>query len=124
MNRSNPEQLSQLILDTLIAVAPDVEPGALDPDVAFRDQFEIDSVDFLNFVVRLEKQLDRYWMGSQVQRRRAKRARQSIGHAMARRQTCHGLACECRCDGTHHAEITRSKCSPARLWGNTFFRRC
>jgi acyl carrier protein len=59
MNRSNPEQLSQLILDTLIAVAPDVEPGALDPDVAFRDQFEIDSVDFLNFVVRLEKQLDR-----------------------------------------------------------------
>jgi acyl carrier protein len=36
-----------------------VDPSALDPDLAFRDQFEIDSVDFLNFVIGLEKQLGR-----------------------------------------------------------------
>lgn len=53
------EALSRLILDTLIAIAPDLDPGILDPDVAFRDQFEIDSVDYLNFVISLEKKLDR-----------------------------------------------------------------
>jgi acyl carrier protein len=53
------DQLSALILDTLTAVAPDVDPGTLDPDVAFRDQFEIDSVDFLNFVMALERKLER-----------------------------------------------------------------
>jgi acyl carrier protein len=56
---SERDALAQLILDTLTAVAPDVDPAALVSDVAFRDQFEIDSVDFLNFVLALEKKLDR-----------------------------------------------------------------
>jgi len=59
MTTQDREQLSAVILETLVAVAPDVDPGTLDPDVAFRDQFEIDSVDFLNFVMALEKKLDR-----------------------------------------------------------------
>ncbi|MGA7979691.1 MAG: acyl carrier protein [Chromatiaceae bacterium] len=63
MTADKPEQddnsLSQLVLDTLIGIAPDIDPSALDPDVAFRDQFEIDSVDFLNFVIGLEKRLGR-----------------------------------------------------------------
>jgi len=59
MTTQDREQLSAVILETLVAVAPDVDPGTLDPDVAFRDQFEIDSVDFLNFVMALEKKLGR-----------------------------------------------------------------
>ncbi len=31
----------------------------LEPRKSFRDQFEIDSVDFLNFILNLEKVLDR-----------------------------------------------------------------
>jgi len=53
------ESLAPIVLDTLVGIAPDLDPGALDPDVAFRDQFEIDSVDFLSFVLALEKRLDR-----------------------------------------------------------------
>jgi acyl carrier protein len=45
------------ILRILAEVAPDAETGQLRPDVAFRDQIEIDSLDFLNFVLALEKRL-------------------------------------------------------------------
>jgi len=31
-------------------------PAALDAEVLFRDQFEMDSLDFLNFVLALEKE--------------------------------------------------------------------
>ena len=45
------------IIASLIKVAPDVDEGVLDPDINFRDQFEIDSVDFLGFVLDLQKEL-------------------------------------------------------------------
>jgi len=51
------DQLTRQIIDALTSVAPEVEAGALDPEVSFRDQYEIDSVDFLNFVLRLEQEL-------------------------------------------------------------------
>lgn len=47
--------LRKRVIDTLVEVAPDVEPRDLDPDIPFRDQVEIDSVDFLNFVLQLEE---------------------------------------------------------------------
>jgi acyl carrier protein len=49
--------LREQIIESLIKVAPDVDQSALDPNVNFRDQFEIDSVDFLGFVLNLEKKL-------------------------------------------------------------------
>ncbi len=52
-----PDGLDAVIFDALTAVAPEAEPEALDPDQPFRDQIEIDSVDFLNFVLNLEKRL-------------------------------------------------------------------
>lgn len=39
---------------TLKRVVP-VAPDELDPALPFRDQFEMDSLDFLNFVLALEK---------------------------------------------------------------------
>jgi acyl carrier protein len=52
-----PDGLDAMIFDALTAVAPEAEPAALDPERPFRDQIEIDSVDFLNFVLGLEKRL-------------------------------------------------------------------
>jgi len=49
--------LSQQIIDSLIKAAPDVDAHSLDPAINFRDQFEVDSVDFLGFVLDLEKRL-------------------------------------------------------------------
>ena len=45
------------VIASLIKVAPDVDQSALDPDINFRDQFEIDSMDFLELVLNLEKKL-------------------------------------------------------------------
>lgn len=49
--------LRRKITESLIEVAPDIDRNTLDPDINFRDQFEVDSVDFLNFILDLEKRL-------------------------------------------------------------------
>jgi acyl carrier protein len=46
--------LQTTVLSTLRRVVP-VAPAELDPDLPFREQFEMDSLDFLNFVLALEK---------------------------------------------------------------------
>lgn len=43
------------VLAALKEVAPDMEEAKLKPDVNFRDQFEFDSVDCLNFALALER---------------------------------------------------------------------
>ena len=47
--------LRERILQALLEVAPEAETVELDPAVAFRDQIELDSIDFLNFVLKLEE---------------------------------------------------------------------
>jgi len=49
------DELAELIKSTLTGVAPDIEGEEFDPDETFREQFEIDSMDFLNFVIALHK---------------------------------------------------------------------
>jgi acyl carrier protein len=52
-----PDDLRAVALDALRQVAPEADLSALDPDRNFRDQLEIDSVDYLNFVLGLEQRL-------------------------------------------------------------------
>jgi acyl carrier protein len=47
--------LMDIVKQTLFAVAPDLEGETVEPEATFRDQFEIDSLDFLNFVIGLNK---------------------------------------------------------------------
>lgn len=51
-------QLTELVMTVLAAIAPEADLSHLDPVRAFRDQIELDSVDFLNFVLTLEKRLE------------------------------------------------------------------
>jgi acyl carrier protein len=53
----NREELRAETLDILQEIVPDLEPERLDGKASFRDQFEIDSIDYLNFVLTLEKKL-------------------------------------------------------------------
>ena len=47
--------LMDIVMTTLFSVAPDLEGESVEPDETFRKQFEIDSMDFLNFIIGLSK---------------------------------------------------------------------
>jgi len=52
----NPEQIRQVVLDILARIAPDEDISELQDEVPFRDQMELDSMDFLDIVMELRKQ--------------------------------------------------------------------
>ncbi len=47
------DRLRTLILQALAEVAPEADLDRLDPDHLFRDQIELDSMDYINFVAAL-----------------------------------------------------------------------
>ena len=49
------EEIRQVILDILGRIAPDEDLSGLDDAVAFREQMELDSMDFLDIVMELRK---------------------------------------------------------------------
>lgn len=51
------EALKKQVLDTLVSVAPELELDELESDEDFRDQFDFDSMDFLNFATALSQTL-------------------------------------------------------------------
>jgi acyl carrier protein len=50
-----PEEIRQAIIDILSDIAPDEDLSTLDNSVAFREQMELDSMDFLDIVMELRK---------------------------------------------------------------------
>ena len=51
------EEIRSTVLRILGEVAPEADLKQLKPDVSFRDQLDIDSMDFLNFVIALAEEL-------------------------------------------------------------------
>ena len=50
-------ELKEAVLRVLGAVAPEADLAAIDSQASLRDQLDIDSVDFLNFIIGLHKEL-------------------------------------------------------------------
>jgi acyl carrier protein len=50
-----PAEIREEIIDILEDISPDDEMDNLDDDQAFRDQLELDSMDFLDIVMELRK---------------------------------------------------------------------
>lgn len=53
----NREELRSLILRTLGTIAPEADLAQLKANVSLREQLDIDSMDFLNFVIALHEEL-------------------------------------------------------------------
>jgi acyl carrier protein len=50
-------EIRDVVLAALGRIAPEADLSAIEPEVSFRDQLDIDSMDFLNFVVDVCEQL-------------------------------------------------------------------
>ena len=50
-------EIRRIVRQALSNVAPEVDLGSIDPAKDLRDQMDLDSVDFLNFVIGLHKEL-------------------------------------------------------------------
>lgn len=53
----NQEQIKQEVFAALLEVAPEIEAKTLDYEKNLRDQYPLDSIDFLHFVLNIEKRL-------------------------------------------------------------------
>jgi acyl carrier protein len=51
------DEVTRQIHRILGEIAPEADLSRLNPDVGFRDQLDIDSMDFLNFVIALHEAL-------------------------------------------------------------------
>lgn len=51
-----PSDIRQVVLDILARIAPDEDLSDLDDSLPFREQMELDSMDFLDIVMELRKQ--------------------------------------------------------------------
>jgi acyl carrier protein len=49
--------LRDTVLDVIQSVAPEVDPGGIDPGRALRHQVDLDSMDWLNVLVALHERL-------------------------------------------------------------------
>jgi acyl carrier protein len=52
----NAEEIRQVLLEILGRIVPDEDLSTLQNDVPFREQIELDSMDFLDIVMELRKQ--------------------------------------------------------------------
>lgn len=52
------DQIEAIVLRMLGSVAPEADLSQIKPDVALRDQLDVDSMDFLNFMIGLHKELN------------------------------------------------------------------
>ncbi len=55
--RLTADEIKSTVLRLLGDIAPEADLTSLKPDVSFRDQLDIDSMDFLNFVIALHEAL-------------------------------------------------------------------
>ncbi len=53
----NREELAARVLQLLTGIAPDVDAATVIPGIDFRDQFDFDSMDTLNFAIALQREL-------------------------------------------------------------------
>ncbi len=52
----NNEEIRVRVIKTLSSIVPELDPGTLKQDKSLRDQLDIDSMDFLNFLIALHQE--------------------------------------------------------------------
>ena len=53
----NTDEIAATLFDILGGIAPEADPATIETGVDLRDQLDIDSMDFLNFVIGIHERL-------------------------------------------------------------------
>ena len=56
-NQQSREEIRRAVESALFAVAPDLEDASFDENEPLRESYDLDSADFLNFVIRIHETL-------------------------------------------------------------------
>jgi acyl carrier protein len=51
------DEIRAAVVAALTGVAPEIDPGGVQPDEPFREAYDLDSMDFLNFVIGVHTRL-------------------------------------------------------------------
>jgi acyl carrier protein len=51
------DEIREVVVEELCEIAPEADPATLRLDVGLRDQLDIDSMDFLNFIIAIDEKL-------------------------------------------------------------------
>ena len=51
------DEIKAVVVDELGRIAPDIDAGTANPSGDLREEFDIDSMDFLNFVIAVHRRL-------------------------------------------------------------------
>ena len=52
-----PDDIRRVVLEELSNIAPETDPAGIDPGADLREELDIDSMDFLNFITALHRRL-------------------------------------------------------------------
>lgn len=52
------QEIKNTVMRLLGTIAPEADLNSVKPDVAFRDQLDLDSMDILNFVIAMHKEFN------------------------------------------------------------------
>ena len=50
-------EIQKTVIEALTRIAPEIDPASIEPGASFRDQLDLDSMDFLNFVLTVHDRL-------------------------------------------------------------------
>jgi acyl carrier protein len=51
------DEIRKAVVEALTSIAPEIDPEELQADTVLRQEFDLDSMDFLNFVIGLHERL-------------------------------------------------------------------
>lgn len=54
----NNDEIRVRVIKTLSGIVPELDPATLKPAVSLRDQLDVDSMDFLNFLIALHQEFE------------------------------------------------------------------
>ena len=51
------DDVRRVVVEALTRIAPEIDPATIQPSANFRDQLDLDSMDFLNLILALHERL-------------------------------------------------------------------